>query len=162
MSRYPIYGKGNVLENISITGFRSALPHNWTAQRKENDLGVDLIVDIIDADGQARGLEFLVQLKSSAKLDRYEQGDFVKVKNFKISTYNHLMKKLQVVMIIKYIENLNELYWLLLKDAPQPDLDNKTFTINIPKANKMSEIEWPAIRQYVHEVQEKKLAANRN
>lgn len=79
----------------------------------------------------------------------------------KTATYNHLRSKLQVVMLVKYVEPLNEAYWLLLKDAPSPPNDKKTFSVHIPKANRLSAIEWHVIQAHVRNVTDIKLAAAR-
>jgi len=53
----------------------------------------------------------------------------------------------------------NEAYWILLKDVPSPNQDNESVTVKIPKENKLSTIDWDAIKDYIQEVTDRKLAA---
>ncbi len=67
-----------------------------------------------------------------------------------------------MVILVKYIEEEKEAYWLLLKDVPEPNQVQDTFTIRIPKTNRLSSIDWNYIQGYVKEVTEEKLAARRS
>ena len=62
-------------------------------------------------------------------------------------------------MIVKYVLSENEAYWVLLKDLPSPNQNNKTFTIRFPKKNKLSTINWGDIQEYINGVTKRKLAA---
>ena len=154
--RYPIRPNSHNLEALSERFFERSLPRNWVSNRPPNDYGVDLKVDIFDGD-QATGLELLVQLKSSQNASEMETETIA----LRLETYNHLWDKLQVVMLVKYIETINEAYWLLMKDIPQPNQERRTFTVHIPKENTLSTIDWNDIREYVREVTNEKLAARR-
>jgi hypothetical protein len=79
----------------------------------------------------------------------------------KTTTYNLLREKLQVAMLVKYVASEKEAYWLLFRDIPTPSQDQKTFTIHIPKENRISTIQWPDIQSYVRSVTDTKLAAMR-
>ena len=106
-------------------------------------------------DGQvATGLELLVQLKSS---QNGSTADFETIR-LAITTYNYLWDKLQVVMLIKYIESENKAYWILLNEVPAPDQNHDTFTIRIPKENDLELLDWPSIYGHVSEVTNLKLA----
>lgn len=142
------------LEELSKRFFESSLPRNWAPNKPPNDYGIDLRVDIFE-DYLATGLELLVQLKSSQKMSEGETENI----SLSIKTYNYLRDKLQVVMLAKYIEEENEAYWLLLKDIPEPKQEHQTFTVNIPKANTLSTINWNEIKEYVRRVTDTKLAA---
>ena len=64
-------------------------------------------------------------------------------------------------MLVKYIKSENEGYWLFLSDIEKPNQNNNTFTIKIPKSNKLSNIEWDNIRAHIQEVTDSKLASQR-
>jgi hypothetical protein len=98
-----------------------------------------------------------MQLKASAQARKGE----AEVMRLRTATYNHLRSKLQVVMLVKYVEQSNEAYWLLLKDIDPPPAGQSTFTVRIPKANRLSAIDWPAIQTHVRNVTDTKLAAMR-
>ena len=53
------------LEQESIDAFKALLPRTWIMRRKDQDYGVDLEVEIFDADKLATGLVFNVQLKGT-------------------------------------------------------------------------------------------------
>ena len=109
--RFPIRHDTHNLEALSERFFGNSLPTNWVSERITNDYGVDLRVDIFKSK-RATGLEFLVQLKSST---RATKGRIERIR-LRLPTYNYLVNKLQVVMLVKYIEETNEAYWILLRD----------------------------------------------
>jgi uncharacterized protein DUF4365 len=153
---FPIRGETHQQEESSERFFRNLLPRSWVCEKPANDYGVDLRIDIFE-DNRATGLELLVQLKSSA---RTTEGDF-EVVRLATATYNHLWDKLQVAMLVKFIESEDEAYWLLFKDIPPPQQEAETFSVRIPKANRLSAIQWPEIQAYVRTVTDTKLAAAR-
>jgi hypothetical protein len=155
-AQFPRRSESHQLEEASERYLRTALPRGWTCEKPQHDYGVDLRIDIFE-DGAATGLELLVQLKASAKSTEGE----TEVVRMKTVTYNHLWSKLQVVMLIKYVEPINEAYWLLLRDVQVPAADQETFTVHIPKAHRLSAINWHAIQGYVRNVTDTKLAAMR-
>jgi hypothetical protein len=154
--RFPVRSESHQLEELSQRFFRDSLPKNWTAEKLGNDYGVDLRIDLFEGN-QATGLELLVQLKASAK----PTGGDTEAVRLKTATYNYLWDKLQVAMLVKYIESEGEAYWLLFRDIPQPQAGQDTFTIHIPKTNRLSVIEWREVQAYVRGVTDEKLAARR-
>lgn len=154
--KYPNRPNSLTLEELSRRNFIDSLPEDWLAERPANDYGIDLRVDIFK-DNQATGLEFLVQLKSAQKASQNESEKVT----LKISTYNYLRRKTQVAILVKYIKVENESYWLLLKDIPTPNQENDTFTVHIPKSNKLSEINWDDIYSHIRKVTDEKLATIR-
>lgn len=155
-SQFPIRSQSHQLEESSERFFRDCLPRNWTVEKPANDYGVDLRVDLFEGN-QATGLELLVQLKSSEASIEGES----EIVRLRVATYNLLSNKLQVAMIVKFIDSDKEAYWILFKDIPSPSQDQKTFTVHIPKANRLSAISWPDIQEYVRGVTDRKLAAMR-
>lgn len=118
---------------------------------------MDLKVDLFDGQ-EATGLELLVQLKSSGSA---EAGDSESMR-LKTTTLNYLRDKLQVVMLVKFIESENEAYWLWLKDANyRADDSQETMTVRIPRQNRLSTINWNQVQAHVRTVTDRKLAAQR-
>lgn len=154
MAKLPQRPRTHNIEELSERFFNNHLPDNWFSHKPDNDYGVDLIVDLFDGT-DATGLELLVQLKSSENRNNSDQES----QTLRVATYNYLLRKLQVVLLVKYVVPDNEAYWILLKDMPSPNQDNDTFTVHIPKANRLSQINWEEIRDYVQEVTNRKLAA---
>jgi hypothetical protein len=64
-------------------------------------------------------------------------------------------------MIVKFVEKAKEAYWILLRDVSLPDLSHKSFTISIPKKNRLSAIEWQNIQDHVRQVTDIKLVSGR-
>jgi len=153
MFKKPIRDRNRVLERNSRVFFENNIPQNWTLTIPSEDYGVDLIINVFE--NQHPVYDFDVQLKASEKSVK---GDFEKVK-LKISTYNYLKSRLHVVMLIKYCEEEQEGYWILMSKIPTPNQNHKTFTINIPKNNKITEIDWETVKSYIKEIVDFKLCA---
>jgi hypothetical protein len=154
--QYPQRAFSHQLEELSDRFFRNHLPKSWTCEKPTPDYGVDLKVDLYD-DQRATGLELLVQLKTS-KSGSNKETETIRLRT---ATYNYLSDKLQVVMLVKYIEKEDEAYWLFLSDTPDPDQSQDTFTVHIPKSNVLSSIDWNSIYDHIRGVTDKKLAASR-
>jgi hypothetical protein len=68
----PTRPRSHQLEAISINAFQRLLPSSWVVRRKDQDYGVDLEVEIFDAEGAATGFIFLVQVRAT---DDPQRGD---------------------------------------------------------------------------------------
>ncbi|WP_298692169.1 DUF4365 domain-containing protein [uncultured Sulfuricurvum sp.] len=154
--RYPQRVNNHQLEELSERFFQSSLPRNWICDKPENDYGVDQRVELFQ-DNNAVGLELLVQLKSSQSGTEYEYETI----RLKTTTYNYLWDKLQVVLLVKYVQSENKAYWLLLSDVPEPNQGQETFTIRIPKENDLESIDWQMIYNYVQTITNEKLEVRR-
>lgn len=154
--RYPQRVNNHQLEELSERFFQSSLPRNWICDKPENDYGVDQRVELFQ-DNNAVGLELLVQLKSSQSGTEYEYETI----RLKTTTYNYLWDKLQVVLLVKYVQSENKAYWLLLSDVPDPNQGQETFTIRIPKENDLESIDWQMIYNYVQTITNEKLEVRR-
>lgn len=154
MPEFPKRPLAHQLEDISENFFRAELPSEWAVNRFERDYGRDLLVEITQGE-ELRGEEFIVQLKASANstITNHE----MECQVFKTSTYNYLKAKLSVVMIVKYIQSENEAYWVWLRDIPEPNPNQDTFTIHIPRVNCLSRIDWRDIVSHVDAVTGAKL-----
>jgi hypothetical protein len=153
---YPQRSDTHQLEELSERFFANRLPRNWRYEKPGGDYGVDIKVDIFE-DSNATGLELLVQLKSSHDANEL---DFETI-NLRTTTYNYLWDKVQVVMLVKFVEVEKEAYWLLLSDVPEPNQNQSSFTIRVPKQNRLSSIDWQRIQRYVRDVTDGKIATRR-
>lgn len=154
---FPQRPDSHQLEEISERFFLQCLPKNWTTDKPKNDYGVDLRVDMFE-ESNATGLELLIQLKASAQPSSNDNEPV----QLKVATYNLLWNKLQVAMMVKYIEAENEAYWILFKDIPAPKQDQQTFTVHVPRVNRLSQIVWADIAAHVKWTTDGKLAAMRS
>jgi hypothetical protein len=159
-TRLPRRPASHQLEELSRPFFDRCLPKNWVATdagRAGTDYGADLHVDLFD-DDKATGLELLIQLKASEQ----SGGADTESLQLKTTTFNYLRGKLQVVMLVKFVESENEAYWLLLSKVSEPaDAEQKEMTVRIPKENRLSAIDWNQIAAYVRGVTNTKLSAAR-
>jgi len=150
---YPQRNDAHQLEELSERFFANTLPRNWRLEKPGGDYGADLKVDIFEGNN-ATGLELLIQLKSSHAASEANHETI----RLNTTTYNYLWDKLQVVMLVKYVEVENEAYWLLLSEVPEPNQEQDSFTIRIPKQNRLSSINWQEIQEYVRQVTNGKIA----
>ncbi len=103
------------------------------------------------------GQQLVVQLKASAEAAK---GNSVAV-IMEVSTLNYLRNMLEVALIVKYVASEREAYWLLLKEYQDESPEGqKTVTIRIPRANRLSESPWGRIAAHVQAVHYRKLRAN--
>ncbi len=153
---FPIRYESHTLEQKSKTFFRNQIPQDWVENTPQNDYGVDFQIGITES-RELRGLELIVQLKASEKSSGDEDIETI---TLKVSTYKYLHKLLTVVMLVKYVESEGEAYWVFLREIKPPiDEDQKTFTVHIPKANRLSVINWGSITTVVRQITELKLGA---
>lgn len=63
-------------------------------------------------------------------------------------------------MLVKYVEELEEAYWVFLRDiTPPKDEEQKTFTVHIPKENRLTAINWGKITTLIRYITNLKLGA---
>jgi len=155
--KYPKRHRTHSLEEKSFTFFRSCLPNDWNVNTIDRDYGQDLNIEISE-NGEYKGLELIVQLKASQ--ESHIVG-YSETQSLRVSTYNYLRDNLRVVLIVKFIESENEAYWILLRDIIAPNQESETFTIHIPRENRLSTIHWRLITDHVRDITERKLGSVR-
>ena len=153
--RYPQRHSSHSVEEKSISFFRQYVPNEWNINTIDRDYGQDLNIEISE-NGMFQGLDLVVQLKSSARSNITRDHIFER-QRMKVASYNYLWSNLRVSLIVKYIEEENEAYWILMKDVNAPAQSNKTFTLRIPRLNRLSKIDWNEIVKYVKQVTNRKL-----
>lgn len=157
-SPYPIRSNQHQMEETSIVFFKRHLPAGWTCDEPQNDYGVDIRVGLADHE-MLNGQQLIVQLKASQAASGREFETVV----IKVSTLNYLRSMLDVALIVKYVINEGEAYWLLLKDyETEPSEGQKKISIRVPRTNRLSEQPWRTIAEYVKDVHNRKLRANTN
>jgi hypothetical protein len=155
-SEYPQRPVSHQLEDESERFFRQCLPGSWICERPTPDYGVDLRVRIVDGVA-VTPRSFLVQLKASGDAP---QGDTVSTV-LGVRTHNFLWDQLEVALLVRYVAQEKEAYWILLKDVPPPDQNQETFTVHVPRANRISQQPWDQIAAYVADIHQRKLDATR-
>lgn len=144
----PIRHNSHILETESNKFFNFQVPNEWYIDKPEHDYGIDYVVNIV-TNNQVTGLSFSVQLKSKIK----EKKDDFAVVSLKHSTLGLFNTKLEPVLLVAYIQEEKEAYWCWYNEL-EFDLTSsqESYTINIPKTNKLSQIDWGAISKYVQDI----------
>jgi len=138
----------HILETESSKFFNFQVPNEWYIDKPEHDYGIDYVVNIA-TNNQATGLSFSVQLKSKIK-EKNNSFTTIKLKHSTLGLFN---TKLEPVLLVAYVREEKEAYWCWYNELVF-DLTSsqKTYTINIPKANKLSQIDWSVILKYVQNI----------
>jgi len=138
----------HILETESSKFFNFQVPSEWYIDKPEHDYGIDYIVNIAN-NNQATGLSFSVQLKSKIK-EKNHRFTTITLKHSTLGLFN---TKLEPVLLVAYVREEKEAYWCWYNELGF-DLTSsqKTYTINIPKANKLRQIDWGAISEYVQNI----------
>jgi hypothetical protein len=155
-AQLPVRDIARQREAASELFFRQHLPDRWIWDTPANDYGIDGRVGVVEH-GQVTGLEFLVQLKASLSSSA---ADHERIR-LNVSTYNYLMHALSVAMLVKYIEADQEAYWVLLRDVQPPKQNRQSFTVRVPRANRLSTLDWQQLRMRLGRIQGLKLDAGR-
>lgn len=155
-SRYPARPRAHHLEEQSRRHLESTLPDGWWAEKPQRDYGVDVRVEVVP-DGVVQGIQVLVQLKAGETPSRTE----VESVRLAARTYRYIWDSLPVAILVKYIESEGAAYWVFFRDIEGPPEGQQTFTVRIPRANRLSVDAWEEIAAYAREVRDRKLDANR-
>jgi tetratricopeptide (TPR) repeat protein len=126
----------------------SKLPDEWYFSIPKTDYGIDYQVEI-SVNGEVTGYNFSIQLKSISKGGN---GPIAKT-TLKHSTLSYYQVRLEPVMVVVYEADKKEAYWTWVSDL-NIDLskENKTYTINIPKANTLANANWSQITKHVQQI----------
>lgn len=141
----PVRHANHILESKSKRFLESNLPNEWVFNVPSSDYGIDYNIDIV-INNQVTGLNFSIQLKGTASNKKIDHAK-VSLKHSTLSFYNG---RLEPVMLIQFIEQENEAYWIWVDELNiDLSIESKTHTISIPKTRKLSEISWEEITNYV-------------
>lgn len=128
----PIRSRSHELEDESINRFRASIPTRWVCREKGRDYGVDLEVEIFDAERSATGLMFYVQLKATDDINR-ERKTSMEVDRI------HYLENLEVpAVIIRYCTASGRLFWLWDFEASN-QLDPSAKTVTLTFTNEWTE-----------------------
>ncbi|WP_249414458.1 DUF4365 domain-containing protein [Marinifilum caeruleilacunae] len=155
----PIRPRAHVLERESINNLHENIPNEWVIQQIPNDYGVDNFVEIVQ-NQEVNGNVFSIQLKATDNV--FENQDYVSVR-MRTPTIRYLMNRVELVMIILFVSNENQSYWIWLRDiAEHVNYDNATLTVRIPKQNRLNTINWNRIMEFTELIRNAKVEAARD
>lgn len=140
--------RNHEIEKLSERHFNSLFPVEWVSHVPKVDYGTDMICEIVKDRG-VTGLTFSVQLKGKER----EQNQQYVTASIKRSTINRWLNKLEPVLLVSHVVDENESYWKWIENNTV-DLtkDNKSYSISIPRDNKLSKLDWKSIENYVSEI----------
>jgi tetratricopeptide (TPR) repeat protein len=101
----PIRARSHILEELSISRFKDALPDGWVYRPKTPDYGIDGEVEIFDVSGSSTGLSFNVQLRAT---DDATRADRVRLELDELDYYRSLELPTAVV---RYGSPKNSIFW---------------------------------------------------
>lgn len=149
MKNFPQRPRNHVLEKLSENNMHQCVPPEWILNKTESDYGTDFNCEIAK-NNQVIGTNFSIQLKAK---DKDENEEFVVIKNLKKSTINRWLKRLEPTMIIAYVADIKESFWVWVEsDTFDLTKNNSTYQLKVPKANVLSRCDWGKIHEYVEEI----------
>lgn len=140
--------RNHQLERLSEIYFDSVFPTHWIKNKFHADYGIDFNCEITrEIDHGVTGMNFTIQMKG--KETEFNKNE-VTVSNIKRSTINRWLNRLEPTMVVVYLDDEKEAFWIWFENNTV-DLshDNKTFTIKIPRGNKLSKINWLKISKEI-------------
>jgi len=128
--------------------FVAALPPTWLFQRPSEDVGVDGVVIITD-DGELRGAEFRVQIKSSQAWSIHE--GIVTLKGIPRQTVRYWTFGLTPTLLVIYDQRQKIGWGAFLFDIVKDPLtiisqETKTFVLHVPTSMQITPKSWPTIK----------------
>jgi tetratricopeptide (TPR) repeat protein len=145
MEDLPTRHRNHEIETLSERYFKNCIPVSWVVNSFNIDYGTDYNCEIVEDRG-VTGLNFTVQLKGK---ETEVNKDNILI-SLKRSTLNRWFNRLEPTMLIAYIVNEKEAFWIWMEnnsvDLTSP---NQSFTIKIPRQNKLSTIIWTDISSSV-------------
>jgi len=152
LNNLPNRHRNHEIETLSERFFNNQVPVNWVVNKLQLDYGTDLNCEIV-IDKGVTGMNFSVQLKGKEKESNAES---IKIP-IKRTTIKRWLNKLEPTMIIVYIVNEDEAFWLWFEDnTVDLTLKNDSFTISIPRNNKLSQLDWNNCIEYLREIFKKR------
>lgn len=144
----PIRHNNHILETESNKFVNNQIPDEWIIDKPEHDYGIDYNINIV-INNEVTGLSFSVQLKSK-KRDNHADYVTITLKHSTLSLFNTMLAP---VLLVAYIQEEKEAYWCWYNDLNiDLTLRQKTFAIQVPKTNKLSELDWTRITKYVQRI----------
>lgn len=141
--------RNHEIEKLSERHFTTLFPIEWVANSFKVDYGTDFNCEIVKNQG-VTGITFSVQLKGK---ETEKNKQHISISKIKRSTINRWLNKLEPTLLIVYIVDENESYWKWFENNTV-DLtsNNKTFSIQLSRENKLSSIDWNIIDNYVTKI----------
>jgi tetratricopeptide (TPR) repeat protein len=103
--------RNHVLEDLSVTALRRALPELWVMHDFRRDYGIDVQIEIFDADGNTTGLRVYGQLKAT---DKSEDDDVLSLDR---EHFEYWSSHSDPVLLLRYFAKTKALKWCWMHDV---------------------------------------------
>ncbi len=139
----------NIIGRKGERWFQSQLPSEWVFQTPSEDIGVDGLVVVLDK-GEINGIEFRVQIKSSANFKENESE--IKINGVKRSTLLYWIHNPTPTLLVAYNDSTEIGYcgWIndILYDSKSTlSLDKEIISFSLPKDKPINKDIWDDIRK---------------
>src|SRR5262249_321704 len=121
----------------------SHLPREWITRQIWYDYGLDLNVELVE-DGRVTGKNFSVQVKSVK--NRRPAAQDVRVRLTQ-ATVAYMGARLEPVLLVAYVDEDHEAYWMWAEEIAIHDGGNETVTVRVPTARKLTQTNWDAFSE---------------
>jgi len=148
LENYPNRHRNHEIETLSERFLKNLLPVSWVTNSFQIDYGTDYNCEIT-TERQVTGNNFSIQLKGK---ETEQNLDSVKI-ILKRTNINRWLSRLEPTIIIVYIVDEHEAYWKWFEDNTV-DLtqNNESYTVTIPRKNKLSQLKWDLVAEYVKSI----------
>lgn len=102
--------RNHVLEDLSVTAVRSALPELWLMHDFRRDYGIDVQIEIFNSDGNTTGLRVYGQLKAT---DKSEEEDVLSLDR---EHFEYWSSHSDPVLLLRYFAQTKTLKWCWVHD----------------------------------------------
>lgn len=146
MAHFPVRSRTHELEDISINKFSNLIPVKWVfTPTGKKEYGIDGEVEIFGESGEAQGIKFLVQLKSSDN-----QTSKIFKEPIRIATLNYWKSHSLPVLICKYSTYQDKMYYVWAHELSVPETNKKkkseSMTVTFSSSNFITEKDCSKIR----------------
>lgn len=102
--------RNHVLEDLSVTALRSALPEMWVLHDFRRDYGIDVQIEIFDKDGNSTGLRVYGQLKAT---DQPESDDVLSLDR---NHFEYWAAHSDPVLLLRFFAETGTFKWCWMHD----------------------------------------------
>ena len=152
MEDLPTRPRNHEIQTLSERYFESLIPVSWVINPFRMDYGTDYNCEIA-INSKVTGRNFSVQLKGK---ETDGNKNYISV-NLKRTTINRWLNRLEPTMIVAYVVDEREAYWMWFEnDTADLTLPKETYSIKVDRKNKLSGIHWDGIAEYFGQIFSKK------
>lgn len=140
--------RNHIIESLSDRFMRKYIPIEWVLNQFQIDYGTDYNCEITTVNG-VTGNNFTIQLKGKEIELNKEK---IKI-NLKRTTITRWLKRLEPTMIIVYICDEDEAFWMWFdNDTVDLTKNNTSFLVSVDRQNSLSKTLWSEVSKYIENI----------